>query len=135
MKKIKKPWKRLYITKKLYAMHVPGPLRVHCYTTFIECIFLYHLSTVFGHLLAMSWKSINRVIDLAGRLGGCDFDTIKTVYERVVKTRCLRLIATALTNPVFVFDQLPSGRYKSVKARVNIRSDCFRSLCVRKLNS
>ena len=132
---IKKARKRLYIMKKLYARRVSGPLRVHCYTTFIECIFLYHLSTVFGHLLGMSRKSINRVIDLAGFLGGCDFDTIETVYERVMKTRCLRLVTTGQTNPVFVFDQLPSGWYKSVKVRVNIRSDCFRSLCVRKLNS
>ena len=51
---VKKARKRLNIMKKLYAMHVSGPLRVQCYTTFIERIFLYHLSTVFGHLSAMS---------------------------------------------------------------------------------
>ena len=45
------------------------------------------------------------------------------------------IVVTGQTNLVFVFDQLPSGRFKSVKARVNIRSDCFRFLCVRKLNS
>ena len=54
MEVIKKARKRLYIMKKLYAMHVSGPLRVQCYTTFIKCIFLYHLNTVFGHLSAMS---------------------------------------------------------------------------------
>ena len=86
--------------------------------------------------MEMFTKSINRVIDLASFLGSCDFDTIETVYERAMKTRCLRLAtATGQTNPVFLFDQLPSGRYKSVKARVNIWSDCFRSLRVRKLNS
>ena len=120
MEVIKKARKRLYIMKKLYAMHVSGPLRVQCYTTFIKCIFLYHHSTIFGHLSAMSSKSINLVIDRAGFLGGCDFDTIETVYDRMMKTRFLRLVATGQTNPVFVFDQLPSGQYKSVKARVNI---------------
>ena len=96
------------------------PLRVQCYTTFIECIFLYDPSAVFSRLSEMSRKSINRVVDLADFLGGCDFDTIETVHERIIKTRCLKLITTGQTNPVFVFDQLPSGRYKSVKARVNI---------------
>ena len=118
MEVVKKAQKRLNIMEKMYAMHVSVPLRVQCYTTFIECIFLYHLSTVFGHLSAMSRKSINRVIDLTGFLGWSDFNTIETVYERVMKTRCLRLVTTGQTNPVFVTDQLPSGRYKSVKVRV-----------------
>ena len=92
MEAVKKARKRLYMMKKLHARHISVPLRVQCYTTFIECIFLYHLSTVFGHLSAMSRLSINRVIDLAGFLGGCDFNTIETVYERIMKTRCLRLM-------------------------------------------
>ena len=102
MEVIKKARKRLYIMKKLCARRVSGPLRVQCYTTFIECIFLYHLSTVFGHLSAMSRKSINRVLDLASFLGDYDFNTIETVYERLMKTRCLRLVAAGQMNPVCI---------------------------------
>ena len=47
----------------------------------------------------------------------------------------IRLVTTGKTNPVFVFDQLLSGRYQSANARVHIWSDCFRPLCVRTLNS
>ena len=54
----KKARKRLYIMKKLYAMHISVPLRIQCYTTFIECVFLFHLSTVYGHLSATSKKAI-----------------------------------------------------------------------------
>ena len=132
---IKKARKRLYIMKKLYSMHIAVPLRMQCYTTFIECIFLYHLSTLYGHLSSSSRKSLNRVISLAGYLGSCKFDTIEAIYERVMRTRCLRLVATDHADPVFTFDKLPSGRYRAIKTRVNIRTDCFRSLCVRKLNS
>ena len=131
----KKARKRLYIMKKLYAMYISVPLRIQCYTTFIECVFLFHLSTVYGHLSATSKKAIDKVINLAGYLGDCKFDSINTIYNRVMKTRCLRLIASDQDNPVFTFDQLPSGRYKTIKSRVNLRSNCFRACCARKLNS
>ena len=131
----KKARKRLYIMKKLYAMHISVPLRIQCYTTFIECLFLYHLSTVYGHLSASSKKAIDKVINLAGYLGDCKFDCIDTVYNRVMKTRCLRLVTSDQINPVFTLDQLPSGRYKTIKSRVNLRSNCFRACCARKLDS
>ena len=133
-KRQKKP-ARDYKMNKLYAMHISVPLHIWCYTTFIECGFLFHLSTVYGHLSATSKKAIDKVINLAGYLGDCKFDSINTIYNRVMKTRCLRLIASDQDNPVFTFDQLPSGRYKTIKSRVNLRSNCFRACCARKLNS
>ena len=103
--------------------------------TLIECVFLFHLSTVYGHLSATSKKAIDKVINLAGYLGDCEFDSLSTIHNRVMKTRCLRLVASDQDNPVFTFDQLPSGRYKTIKSQVNLRSNCFRVCCARKLNS
>jgi hypothetical protein len=47
---LKKARKRLFIMKLLTALRVPKFIRIRCYKSFIECIFLYHLCTVFGHL-------------------------------------------------------------------------------------
>ena len=38
MEVVKKALKRLYMMKELYARHVSLPLRIQCYTTFIESI-------------------------------------------------------------------------------------------------
>jgi hypothetical protein len=107
----KKARKRLYIMKKLHAMRISIPLRTQCYSTFIECVFLYHLCTVYGHLSASSKLSINKVINLAGYLSDCSFDSIATVYSRVMGTRCLRLILSGHDNQFSSLEQLPSGRY------------------------
>jgi hypothetical protein len=126
--------RRLYIMKKLYAMHVSKPVRIQCYRTFIECILLYHLPTLYGHLSNISRMAINRVIDLAAYLGDCEFQPIDSIYQQAMKTRCLRIIG-AQSIPVFTLEQLPSGRYKAIKARVNLRSNSFRACCVRTLNN
>jgi hypothetical protein len=130
----KKARKRLYIMKKLYAMHVSKSLRIQCYRTFIECIFLYHLPTLYGHLSNISRMAINRVIDLAAYLGDCQFQHIDSIYRQAMKTRCLRLVC-AQSDPNFILEQLPSGRYMTVKARINLRSNSFRACCARTLNN
>ena len=40
---VKKAHKRLFIMKQLSATRVSQPIRIRCYPTFIECIFLNHL--------------------------------------------------------------------------------------------
>ena len=51
-----------------------------------------------------------------------------------VLTRCLRIVDDT-DDPLFTFELLPSGRYRSVLARVQIRANCFRACCVKVLNS
>ena len=60
----------------------------------IQCVFLFHLCTIFGHLSANSKSSYNKVIKLAGKLGNCTFDDILAIYNRAMKDRCLRIVAT-----------------------------------------
>ena len=45
-------------------------------------LFLYHLSTIHGHISRASKKNLNNVIKLAGCLGDCKFDDIDAVYDR-----------------------------------------------------
>lgn len=131
---IDKARKRIYIMKKLSSLHVAESIRVQCYTTFIQSVFLFHLCTIFGHLSVTSKSSYNKVIKLAGKLGNCTFDDILAIYNKAMKNRCLRMVATD-HDPIFTFDTLPSGRYRAVKFRVNTRSNCFRANCVKFLNT
>mgnify|MGYP001795631533 FL=1 len=131
---IEKARKRIYIMKKLSSLHVAEGIRVQCYTTFIQSVFLFHLCTIFGHLSANSKSSYNKVIKLAGNLGNCTFDDILAIYNKAMKNRCLRIVA-ADHESIFTLDTLPSGRYRAVKSRVNIRSNCFRAKCVKFLNT
>lgn len=130
---IKKARKRLFIMKHLSALKVSKPIRVRCYTTFIECVFIYHLCTVFGHLSKASQDAINNVISTAGFLAGCDFSLISDVYNRCFKKKCLRLYATD-TEPIFELERLPSGRFRTLRCRVDLRKNSFRALCIKFLN-
>jgi hypothetical protein len=131
---LNKAHKHIYILKKLFFLHVEEKLRVQCYQTFIQSVFLFHLCTIFGHLSADSKSLYSEVIKLAGRLGCCNFENIRTLYEKAMNNRCLRMVASN-QNAALTFDTLPSGRYRTIKSRVSVRSNCFRSGCVKFLNS
>ena len=36
--------------------------------------------------------------------------------------------------PIIEFDRLPSGRFRTLKQRTNLRKKCFRSVAVKLLN-
>ena len=125
--------KRLFIMKLLYAMGISEPIRVKCYETFIESILKYHLPTVFGHLLAESKTKLNKTIKSAAKLSHIKLENITAVYNSVFGTRCLRLLHN--DDPFMSFDELPSGRLRAVKHRVNLRKHSFRSRYVTFINS
>ena len=132
---VKKARKRLFIMKQLSFLKIAKPIRMRCYVTFIECCLMYHLSTIHGHVSKTSKKSINNVIKLAGRLGECTFDDIDTIYKRCMKSRCLRMFACDNDNQLFELDRLPSGRYRTLKTRVAIRSNCYRANAIKYMNA
>lgn len=119
--------------KHLSFLKVPKPIRFRCYVTFIECIFIYHLCTVFGHMSKSCRESIDNVISTAGYLAGCRFSCISDVYDRCFQNKRLRMYATE-NDPLFELDKLPSGRYRALKSRVDIRKNCFRAQCIKFLN-
>ena len=65
----------------------------------------------------------------------CDFSSISAIiYERCFKQRRLRMYATGRT-PLFELEPLPSGGYRQLKCRNDLRNYCFRNSCVKLLNS
>ena len=85
---VKKARKRIFIMKQLSFLKIAKPIRMRCYVTFIECCFMYHLSTIHGHVSKTSKKSINNVIKLAGCLGECTFNS-STLWARPPSIRSL----------------------------------------------
>ena len=125
---------RIFIMKKLSFLGIAKPVQIRCYVTFIECCFLYHLSTIHGHISRANKKNLNNVIKLAGRLGDCKFDDIDAVYDQCMKSRCLRMFATERNNQIFQLDRLPSGRYRTLKTRAAIHSNCYRARAIKYMN-
>jgi hypothetical protein len=130
---VNKARKRLFIMKQLSALGTSEPIRKMCYTTFIECLFKYHISTIYGHMSTSCCKSVDKVIRLAGYLAQCSFQDLESIYNSCFKTRCLRMFMSE-QEPLFDLDRLPSGRYRAIKYRVGIRGKCFRALCIKLLN-
>ena len=131
---IKKARKRLFIMKKLSSLGISKPIRMRCYYTFIECVFIYHLCTLFGHISKTCRNSINDVISTASFLADCEVPSLCEVFTRVFKNRCLRMYATD-NEPILALATLPSGRYCNIKCRIELRRQCFRAQCVKFLNS
>ena len=73
------------------------PIRMRCYYTFIECVFIYHLCTLFGHISKTCRNSINDVISTASFLADCEVPSLCEVFNRVFKNRCLRMYATDMS--------------------------------------
>ena len=126
--------KRLFIMKKLYSLRVARPIITRCYLTFIESVFLYHICTLFGHLSKTCLSEFDHVIHVAGSMAHYDFPPISAIYVRCFKQRCLRMYASERT-PLFELEKLPSGRYRQLKCRINLRKYCFRNMCIKFLNS
>ena len=132
---VKKAQKRIFIMKQLSFLKISKPIQMRCYVTFIECCFMYHLSTIHGHVSKTSKKSMNNVIKLAGRLGEWTFDDIDMIYKKCVKSRCHRMFACDNDNQLFEPDRLPSGCYRTLKTRVAIRSNCYRASAIKYMNA
>ena len=131
---IRKACKRLFIMKKLSSLSISKPIKLRCYYTFIERVFLYHLCTLYGHLSKACRNSINNVISTASFLVDCKLPSLNDIFNRVFKNRCLRMFATS-NQPVLHLERLPSGRFGNIKGRTELHRHFFRARCVQFLNS
>jgi hypothetical protein len=135
LKTTAKARQRLHIIAKLYHLGVTEKLITTCYKSFIESVITYHLVVLYSHLSADSKKKLKSVIRTAGYLSGeLTFTPVDDLYSNILKVKSLRMIATE-DEPLLRLNQLPSGRYQSVKFRVQIRAKCFRAECIKYLNS
>ena len=131
---VEKARKRVFMMKKLSFLGIAKPVRIRCYRTFIERCFLYHLSTIHGHVSRARKKNFNNVIKLAGHPGDCKFDDVDAVQHRCMKSRCLRMFTTECNYPLSLLDRLPSGRYRTLKTRTTVRSNCYRARAIQYMN-
>ena len=118
--------------KKLYHLNISCPIRTKCYLTFIQSAFICQLCTIFYHV-SKTCRTYN-VLSLASSMAHSDYSSISVIYERCFKQRRLRMYATGRT-PLFELEPLPSGGYRQLKCRNDLRNYCFRNSCVKLLNS
>ena len=129
---VEKARKRLYIMSKLSYLGAEESLRKTAYTSFIESVLTFHLAKTYKHLSASDLKRLKNVNKSASYLGRIDLRSLDEIYTQTFKKRVL-LIYTDL-EPIINFDRLPSGRFRSLKRRTNLRKNCFRSVAIDLLN-
>jgi hypothetical protein len=130
--KIDKARKRLYLMNRLSHMQVSETMIKTVYTAFIESQLTYHLTLIYGHLSKENKKRLEHIRKIASKLSGIELRTVEDVYNESLKTRALKIIENE--TPPIEFERLPSGRYRSVKPRINLCSNSFRSKSISVLN-
>jgi hypothetical protein len=129
---VEKARRRLYIMSRLASLGVSETLRRMVYTTFIESVLAYHLSTTYHHLSANDKKVLSQVTRNASYLGRLDLPRLSETLEKILKKRVLTIYIDP--NPVLEFDRLPSGRFRTQKCRTNLRKQSFRCVAIHILN-
>ena len=121
----------MYIMSKLSYMGTSSSLRVQSYRSLIESTLLYNCTVIYNHMTDKDKAELNKVTNLASHLS--ELPNPWGVIHQRITTKALRLVASD-TDPVMSLDTLPSGRYRIQKSRVNLRSNCFRSVVTCVLN-
>ena len=130
---VDKARRRLYIMSRLARLGVNEMLRRAAYKSFIESVLTFHLTTIYQHLTSTDVKAINHTAKTASYLGRLELPTLHETYMKALKNRVLTIYTDP--NPVIEFDRLPSGRFRSLKRRINLRKNCFRFVAIDLLNS
>ena len=119
----------MYIMSKLSYMGTSSSLRVQSYRSLIESTLLYNCTVIYNHMTDKDKAELNK----ASHLSDTKLPNPSDVIHQRITTKALRLVASD-TDPVISLDTLPSGRYRIPKSRVNLRSNCFRSVVTCVLN-
>ena len=130
---IKNARKKLFIMRKLRFLGTSDQLALTCYRTFIESGMLHHLTAIYSHLSEKEKGDLMYITTIASKLANTTLPSIKTTVAGRVKTKVLRMV-TSSQSPVLTLDTLPSGRYRTLKHRTNLRKLCFRNVAAKVLN-
>ena len=121
--------RKLYIVRKLRFMGTSEQLAVTCYKTFIEYSLLHHASLIYNHLRANEKADMDRIMKVASKLSNTTLPNLRDTIAKRISTKALRMVTTN-RHPVLSFTQLPSGRYRNLRSRINRRANCFRFVAI-----
>jgi len=126
--------KKLHIMKKLHFLGTTDQLATICYRTFIESALVHNLTAIYHHLSASERTALSNITKNAEKLSRSELPNLSETVHKRLKRNSLRMVATATTKPLLTFDRLPSGRFRTLRHRINLRKDCFRSYAIQILN-
>ena len=130
---VKNTRKKLHIMSKLRYLGTSDQLRLNCYKTFIESSLLFHMTIVYHHMSDKDKQELMSVKKSAEKLSKLELPKPSDTIDHRIHNKAWRL-ATSIDSPLLTFDKLPSGRYRAVKHRINLRKNCFRAKAVAILN-
>ena len=126
--------KRLFIMRKLRYMGTSDRLALTCYRTFIESSLLHHAVATYNHLLSKEKHELAKVTKAASKLSKATLPSLQSTINSRIDKKALKLVASSDENPVITFDRLPSGRCRTIKHRIILRANCFKSVAAKRLN-
>ena len=118
------------------SYHYKKSVKLYCrdLMCMFRCSFhFYHLTAIYSHLSEKEKGDLMYITTIASKLANTTLPSIKTTVAGRVKTKVLRMV-TSSQSPVLTLDTLPSGRYRTLKHRTNLRKLCFRNVAAKVLN-
>ena len=91
------------------------------------------MTIIYHHMSDKHKQEPMSVKESAEKLSKLDLPKPSDTIDHRIHNKAWRL-ATSIDAPLLKFDKLPSGRYRAVKNKINLRKNCFRAWAVAILN-
>ena len=91
------------------------------------------MTIVYHHMSDKDKQELMSVKKSAEKLSKLELPKPSDTIDHRIHNKAWRL-ATSINSPLLTFDKLPSGSYRAVKHRINLRKNCFRAKAVAILN-
>ncbi|KAK7909723.1 hypothetical protein WMY93_014407 [Mugilogobius chulae] len=131
----KKAQQRLHLLRKLRAFGVTKDILTQVYTSLIESILVYNISSWFNFLTVKHKAKLCRIVNQASKITQTPQTSLSELYKRSVMRKATAIIEDASHPLHHHFSLLPSGRrYRVPLARRNIYKKSFIPTAITALN-
>ncbi|KAJ8346762.1 hypothetical protein SKAU_G00281630 [Synaphobranchus kaupii] len=113
---IKKAQQRMFFLRQLKKFNLPRTMMVQFYTSIIESILTFSITTWFPAATVRDKTRLRRVIRSAERVIGCDLPSLQALHDSRALKRARKIMADPSHPGHGLFSPLPSGRrLRSIK--------------------
>ncbi|XDV25910.1 hypothetical protein PO909_029736 [Leuciscus waleckii] len=121
----KKAQQRLFFLRTLRRTGLPQTLLINFYRCTIESVLAYSCTVWFSSCTVEEKKDLQRVIKTAQRIIGAPLPSLDDIYSSRLQRRAASIRADPTHSGYTLFDTLPSGRLRVMRARTNRMRNSF----------
>ncbi|KAJ8369389.1 hypothetical protein SKAU_G00094170 [Synaphobranchus kaupii] len=132
---IKKAQQRMFFLRQLKKFNLPRTMMVQFYTSIIESILTFSITTWFPAASVRDKTRLRRVIRSAERVIGCDLPSLQALHDSRALKRARKIIADPSHPGHGLFSPLPSGkRLRSIKTNTVRHRNSFFPTATSRIN-